>query len=76
MTKCGKRRREIAALVALNLPGSEGFVLVEYRGKDSLTLESRTTDAVYAFSPGSRRYVDVFDVGMVKEAGNFIEVDE
>jgi len=50
--------------------------LVEYRGEDSLTLESRTTDAVYAFSPGSRHYVDVFDVGMVKEAGNFIEVDE
>lgn len=73
---CAKRRRAIAAQVALNLPGAEGFVLVEYQGEDVLTLESRTTDAIYAFAPGARRYVDAFDVGMLKEAGEFVEVDE
>lgn len=73
---CSKKRRDVAAVIAVNLPGVEGFVLVEYRGTDTLALESRTTDAVYVFSPGTRRYVDAFDLGMLKEVGEFVEVDE
>ena len=73
---CSKKRRDVAREMAVALPGAEGFVLLEYRGPGMLILESRTTDAIYAFSTDTRRYVDAFDVGMVKESGDFVEVDE
>ena len=78
---CSRRRRDVAAQAAVNLPGAEGFVLVEYRGTSMLNFTSRTTDAEYVFTPGTRRYVDAFDWGMlgqVTESGEqaFFEVDE
>ena len=64
---CAKKAPGVAAAIKAALPGSGGFVLVEYRGTEKPQLESRTTEAIYTFCPGAVRYVDVFDVGMLSE---------
>ena len=79
---CPGARRAAIAAIRKNLPGQDGFVLIEYRGiKPVVTLQSRTTEAIYVFSPGAKKFVDAFDAGMFKlelEDGEqvFFEVDE
>ncbi len=78
---CAKKRKGVAAVIKANLVGADGWVLMEYRGSQKLMLDSRTTEAVYVFTPGTMRYVDAFDVGMLYERREndeqvFFEVDE
>jgi hypothetical protein len=64
MACCSKRRK--AATQEVPLAGADGFVLVEYRGtQHNLAMPSRTTDALYVFSPGTQRYIDAYDLGMM-----------
>ena len=74
------RRRAIVAIKA-NFPGRDGFVLMEYSGSKTIVIQSRTTEAIYVFSPGAQKFVDAYDVGMLKlelenEEQVFFEVDE
>lgn len=64
---CKKGSPAMKAAIAKSLPGAAGFVLIEYRGNEKPQLESRTTEAIYTFVPGTMRYVDAFDVGMLDE---------
>ena len=79
---CPAARRQAIKAIRANLPGRDGFALIEYRGsQDLVTLQSRTTEAIYVFSPGAKKFVDAFDAGMFKlelENGEqvFFEVDE
>lgn len=79
---CPAARRAAIAAIRANLPGSSGFALIEYRGiQPVVTMQSRTTEAIYVFSPGAKKFVDAFDTGMFKlelEDGEqvFFEVDE
>jgi hypothetical protein len=62
---CPAARRRAIAQIQKNLPGRDGFLLMEYRGSQSpLTLQSRTTEVIYVFSPGARKFVDAYDAGM------------
>jgi len=79
---CPTARRQAIAAIRANLPGRDGFLLLEYRGTELIkTMQSRTTEAIYVFSPGAQKFVDVFDAGMFElelEDGEhtFFEVDE
>lgn len=65
MSDCHRKRRAVAAAIKKNLPGSSGWVLMEFRGKTPFSLPSRTTTLVYDFEPGKQLYVDAFDVPML-----------
>ena len=74
------RRRAIVAIKA-NFLGQDGFVLIKYSGSRTVVIQSRTTEAIYVFSPGAQKFVDAYDVGMLKlelenEEQVFFEVDE
>jgi len=79
---CPAARRQAIAQIKKNLPGRDGFLLIEYRGTELVKiLQSRTTEAIYVFSPGAQKFVDVFDVGMFEleledDKQVFFEVDE
>ena len=62
---CPAARRQAIAAIRANLPGRDGFAFIEYRGtRPVATLQSRTTEAIYVFSPGAQKFVDAFDAGM------------
>ena len=79
---CPGARRAAIAEIRANLPGRDGFAFIEYRGTQPVvTLQSRTTEAIYIFSPGAKKFVDAFDAGMFAlelegEEQVFFEMDE
>lgn len=78
---CPAARRQAIAAIRANLPGRDGFITIEYRGKQAAEMQSRTTEALYTFTPGAQRFVDVYDAGMFSEHREdgkqaFFEVDE
>jgi hypothetical protein len=62
---CPAARRRMIVQIKKTLPGRDGFLVMEYRGSQKLViLQSRTTEAIYVFSPGAKKLVDAFDAGM------------
>jgi len=52
-------------VAAAPLPGSDGWALIEFRGRTVFPVSSRTTAVVYEFEPGQRLFVDAYDVPML-----------
>jgi hypothetical protein len=65
MSCCPAARRRAIGEIKKNLPLRDGYLLIEYRGKERVKMmQSRTTEALYVFSPGAQKFVDAFDAGM------------